>query len=334
MLRQGYRNFDDVLIVAPNFSYERDLYVHPNDAYWNTTKPWGDWRVGAQSDPGCCGNSGRDYQVTISSFEVLDNFLAILTDKDLFPNMHKISFVGHSAGAQMVQRYAMMSSLVALWDFDPDLDVEFIVANPSSYTYLTPERYEYSCGHCECNRHNCTCDQDCHPNPPYKKLGRPRHKNADKEFPCYQWNWDRWPYGLGSFRDKKRGRYIPYAFRDGELGVMRAKRLYSSLHMVYMVGQNDTCNDGLATCDKSCWKRNEWDEAEGETQCYRNHMDSRCPAMLQGPNRNVRAHQYMRYLERLYGKPTHKLHEIKGVGHDAAAMFGSDIGMEEIFGYD
>lgn len=97
---------------------------------------------------------------------------------------------------------------------------------------------------------------------------------------CYQWNYDRWPYGIGSFSDK-RGRYIPYALRDGPLGVERARRLYPKLHVVYMVGQNDTCNDGLPTCDSSCWKRNEWDKSAGEAKCWRNHMDIRCPAMLQ-----------------------------------------------------
>ena len=46
----------------------------------------------------------------------------------------------------MVQRYAIMSPLAALWDLDPDVDLEFIIANPSSYTYLTPHRYRYTCG--------------------------------------------------------------------------------------------------------------------------------------------------------------------------------------------
>lgn len=114
MRLQSYRKFEDVLIITPDFSYEHDSFVHPNDAFWNSTKPWGDWRVGAESDPNCCGNRGNRRGVaprTISSFTVLDNFLAMLTDRNLFPHMDKISFVGHSAGAQTVQRYAMISPL-------------------------------------------------------------------------------------------------------------------------------------------------------------------------------------------------------------------------------
>lgn len=162
MLQQKYRNFDDVLIIAPDvrvlvvvvahsfivfivgsrpvcccgmssgsmtalglcfpscshaqvlcslssfltaivrinqFNYQHDDLVHPYDAFWNATKPWGDWRVGAESDPQCCGNQARKGPpLTISSFEVLDNMLAMLTNPSLFPRMEKISYVGHSAG--------------------------------------------------------------------------------------------------------------------------------------------------------------------------------------------------------------------------------------------
>ena len=56
MQEQGYRDFRNVLIIAPNFNYETDINVHPNDVFWNASKPWGDWRVGAESDPSCCGN--------------------------------------------------------------------------------------------------------------------------------------------------------------------------------------------------------------------------------------------------------------------------------------
>lgn len=228
----------------------------------------------------------------------------------------------------MVQRYAIMSPLAALWDVDDEVDLEFIIANPSSYTYLTPERYRYSCGYCSCNTENCTCDHSCTP-PPYSVLGRPKSTWAGNLYPCYQWNDDRWPYGIGSFSDK-RGRYIPYALRDGLLGVERARRIYPKLHVVYMVGQNDTCNDGLPHCDNSCWKRDTW--SPGENRCYRNHMDTRCPAMLQGPCRRTRAYNYMNHLQQLYSRPTHTLWEVPGVGHDASAMFESEIGLEVLFG--
>jgi hypothetical protein len=229
----------------------------------------------------------------------------------------------------MVQRYAIMSTLAALWDLDEDVDVAFIIANPSSYTYLTPYRYHYSCGNCICSSYNCTCDSSC-TKPPYTNLSIPTRGGATAHhWPCFEWNYNGWPYGLSEFTDMK-GHFIPYALRDGSLGVERALRLYQRLHVVYLVGQNDTCNDGLPACDASCWKRDKWEV--DEWRCFRNQMDTRCPAMLQGPCRRTRGYQYMSYLEDLYGKPTHAIHTVPGIGHNASGMFGSDIGMLELFG--
>ena len=99
ILEQIHRHHENILVIAPIFDYEYDELVHPEDVFWNSSKPWGDWRVGAESDPNCCGNKGRmGTPKTISSYEVLDHILATLTDDKLFPNMKKISYVGHSAG--------------------------------------------------------------------------------------------------------------------------------------------------------------------------------------------------------------------------------------------
>eukprot|EP00934_Nitzschia_sp_Nitz4_P007128 Nitzschia sp. Nitz4//scaffold62_size106224//70401//72257//NITZ4_004362-RA/size106224-processed-gene-0.34-mRNA-1//1//CDS//3329555874//7118//frame0 len=321
--KQKHHNPADILLIAPHFQYAHDDYLHPRDAFWNTSKPWGDWRNGAESDPKCCGKSGY----TVSSFTVLDNMLAILTNKDLYPNMQQISFTGHSAGGQMVQRYAVISTLAALWDLGLDIKMRFVIANPSSYTYLDNRRFEYNCGECSCNRRECICDKDC--TPQSIELAVPTHHGAGSKHPCYQWNYDRWPYGLGNFISRY-GLHIPYALREGLAGPERAVRTYGKLDVVYMVGHNDTCNDGLPHCDASCWKRDHW--LPGENRCFRNQMDTRCPAMLQGPNRRLRAHNYMNYLQQFYKKPTHTLYEVPEVGHNVTAMFESDIGLEVLFG--
>jgi hypothetical protein len=39
----------------------------------------------------------------------------------------------------------------------------------------------------------------------------------------------------------------------------------------------------------------------------------------------------MKHLEDIYGEPTHTLFEVPGVGHNASAMFSSEIGMKELF---
>lgn len=43
MLQQTHRPFSQILIIAPDFNYASDEGVLPSDAFWNETKPWGDW---------------------------------------------------------------------------------------------------------------------------------------------------------------------------------------------------------------------------------------------------------------------------------------------------
>jgi len=325
MLEQEYRPFNDIMVIAPDFNYRNDPGVLPTDAFWNATKPWGDWRAGAESDPECCGNGRRSHGGrTISSFAILDQMLAILTDKTLYPNMDKISFVGHSAGGQMVQRYAIMSELAAKWDVDERVDVEFVIANPSSYSYLDERRWTYSCGECQCDSMNCTCDTDCSTPAMGSQLEVPGKTEHNYSFVCHDSAYNGWPYGLSGFSDRKHS--FPYPLASGP---KRAARAYRKRDVVYLVGQNDTCNDGLPTCSESCWKRSDFLADEGP--CFRNHMDTRCPAMLEGPYRRARGLQYMKYLEAFYGEKTHVLHVVPGVGHNATAMFGSDIGLHELF---
>lgn len=136
----------------------------------------------------------------------------------------------------MVQRYAVLSVLAALWDYEESVDVKFVVANPSSYSYLGPERFQYACGNCDCQVNSCTCKGDCEV--PSDRLSVPHQSDVGSKWPCYTWNYNRWPYGIGSISDNKNGYSVPYTMRDGVVGTARAVRLYRRLHVVYMVGQN------------------------------------------------------------------------------------------------
>jgi hypothetical protein len=55
---------------------------------------------------------------------------------------------------------------------------------------------------------------------------------------------------------------------------------YAKRRVVYLVGENDMCNDLLPTCNAEC--------SQKDNGCERNSMDTRCPAMLQGPFRKLR----------------------------------------------
>ena len=75
----------------------------------------------------------------MSSFEALDALIAQLADRTRFPDLRTVVLVGHSAGAQFVQRYAAAS---AAGDDLQRMGVatRYVVINPSSYLYLDGER--------------------------------------------------------------------------------------------------------------------------------------------------------------------------------------------------
>jgi hypothetical protein len=77
----------------------------------------------------------------LSSFDVLDAVLHRLADRTLLPNLAEVVIAGHSAGGQMVQRYAAVgggrAALQAI-----GVPVRYVVANPSSYLYFSRDRPE------------------------------------------------------------------------------------------------------------------------------------------------------------------------------------------------
>jgi pimeloyl-ACP methyl ester carboxylesterase len=86
--------------------------------------------------------SGGDDSVSpvrVSTFAVLDAIVERLADRARFPKMREIVVAGHSAGGQLVQRYAVTArSPEAI--AGTAVRVRFIVANPSSYLYFDATR--------------------------------------------------------------------------------------------------------------------------------------------------------------------------------------------------
>ena len=70
---------------------------------------------------------------------MLDAVVALLSDRNRFPALHRIVVAGHSAGGQVLHRYAVVGRGDAAGK-GAGIDVRFIVANPSSYLYFTGER--------------------------------------------------------------------------------------------------------------------------------------------------------------------------------------------------
>jgi pimeloyl-ACP methyl ester carboxylesterase len=115
------------LLVTPQFLGQVDIqafHLGPGILRWAPEE----WMGGANA-----------LNAPLSSFDAIDTILAMLADRKLFPNLQTVVLAGHSAGGQLVQRYAVAGrggdALTRL-----GIRVRYVVANPSSYAYFNPER--------------------------------------------------------------------------------------------------------------------------------------------------------------------------------------------------
>jgi hypothetical protein len=114
-------------LIAPEFLEQNDADANqvPDDDLR--------WRHEAWID----GENAHDS--SISSFDALDAILKRLSNHILFPNLQSVVLVGYAGGGMMVQRYAVAGrgsdALV-----HSGVHLRFVIANPSSYLYFSPER--------------------------------------------------------------------------------------------------------------------------------------------------------------------------------------------------
>ena len=116
------------LLIAPQFLNEHDIDDHhlpANIVRWRT----GVWEAGTRATG----------PVAASAYEILDSLFQLLADKALYPNLKEIVLAGHSGGGQAVQRYAVVG-LAPAEVASRGIHVRFIIANPSSYLYFSPDR--------------------------------------------------------------------------------------------------------------------------------------------------------------------------------------------------
>lgn len=117
---------NDTVVIAPQFVEKSDLAGHavsPQTLYWSSQWP---------------GGSDAIAPAPISTYDVFDAIVARLSDPTRFPRLREIVIAGHSAGGQIVQRYAVVGKARQL--DGGRLPVRLIVSNPSSYLYFTDWR--------------------------------------------------------------------------------------------------------------------------------------------------------------------------------------------------
>ena len=116
------------LIIAPQFLNERDNTRHrlPEAVLrWQGN----DWM----------GGQPAISPAPLSSYTALDQILNQLNDRTRFPALREVVIAGHSGGAQVVQRYALTTRADKALQAD-GIKVRYVIANPSSYAWLTKQR--------------------------------------------------------------------------------------------------------------------------------------------------------------------------------------------------
>ncbi|MFW0759409.1 alpha/beta fold hydrolase [Pseudomonas sp. H11T01] len=117
------------LVIAPQFLNETDITSHP--LLPDSVLRWqgNDWMAGGLS-------TGPN---PLSSYAVIDEIVARLGDRKQFPDVKEIVIAGHSGGAQVVQRYALLSHDQPALNA-AGVQVRYVIANPSSYAYFNEQR--------------------------------------------------------------------------------------------------------------------------------------------------------------------------------------------------
>ncbi|OZI22203.1 hypothetical protein CAL18_11065 [Bordetella genomosp. 7] len=96
------------------------------------------WRKAAWQNGGLSVRaSGRPGPV--GAFQVLDDLLGWLADRQRLPMLAQVVLAGHSGGAQLLQRYAILNNADGPLR-QAGLAIRYVIANAPSYLYLGNER--------------------------------------------------------------------------------------------------------------------------------------------------------------------------------------------------
>ena len=119
---------DKTLLIAPNFFTILDtasVELHGIPI----------WKIMGWSS----GEDAINYPNRLSSFQVFDDLLTLLSNKTHFPSLSSIVIVGYSEGGAMVQRYAALNK-VHTRIRSAGVDLRYVIADSPSYLYFTKER--------------------------------------------------------------------------------------------------------------------------------------------------------------------------------------------------
>lgn len=164
----------------------------------------------------------------ITSFDPVDEILRRLVRRETFPNLKSIVVAGHSAGGQFVGRYGMSNQAHDELPISP----VYIVANPSSYTYLDSLRPTVSALPPTVAAAPPGYQAPLPADPPEPFVSYPDAKGCSA--------YDNWPYGLGTRTGYAAG------LTDEQLRKQVAARpaiyLLGQLDILPLYGFDDSCS--------------------------------------------------------------------------------------------
>jgi hypothetical protein len=194
----------DTLVIAPRFAA-------PIDRGFEKLPAWrhAGWIDGQESV------KGPHRPAPVSSFEVLDDLLKKVGDRQAMPNVQDVVMAGHSAGAQMLQRYAVLNRMDGTLK-SAGVEVRYVIANPSSYLYFTRDR----------------------PKDEGARIG-PYDPGQCPDFDHYKYGLDQMPADLRGLEPR------------GRAGAVELARRYAQRNVTYLLGQADN-NPEHRLLDKNC----------------------------------------------------------------------------------
>ena len=161
---------------------------------------------------------------TVTSFDFLDQILRTISRKQLFPNVQVIVVAGHSAGGQVVNRYAMANRVHE----SLGVPVRYVVSNPSSYAWPAADRPTARAWSLTANAPGYTAEPG-DDSTAFRPMGEGRGCTS----------YDQWPYGM-----QNRSGYV-----TGQSDEQLRKQLAGRL-VTYLLGELDILP--LGGFDGSC----------------------------------------------------------------------------------
>jgi pimeloyl-ACP methyl ester carboxylesterase len=296
----------DTLLFVPQFLATADVEAHelpPSTLHWD----WTSWM----------GGENAEGPAPVSSFDVLDAILHALASREQFASLAEVVVAGHSGGAQVVQRYAVVArdeaSLAAR-----GIALRYVVANPSSYVYFDAMRPVPSGEFAAFDRAKCP-------------------------------SFNRWKYGLEDLPAYAAG--SGGAVSAVALEALERPREPGALERLEELGTLETPEEvevleGLEEFEtlegleelkalEARYVRRDVTVLLGGADCDPRHpaLDRSCAALTQGEHRLARGLAYARYMALRHpdGLAKHRTYVIDGVGHDATGIFASAQGLAALF---